>query len=123
ALSGPNLAGEIQRGLPAATVIAATDGSAVERAQRIFHAPGFRVYASDDLVGVEMAGSLKNVVAIAAGIADGLGFGDNAKAGIVTRGLAEITRLGVAAGADAATFAGLAGVGDAMATCYSPLSR
>ena len=123
ALSGPNLAPEIQRGLPAATVIAGADAARVAEAQRLLHSPAFRVYASDDLAGVELAGSLKNVVAIAAGIADGLGFGDNAKAGIITRGLAEVTRLGVAAGAQPATFAGLAGAGDIMATCYSPLSR
>ena len=123
ALSGPNLAPEIQRGLPAATVIAGIDAANVERAQSLFHSGAFRVYASDDLVGVELAGSLKNVVALAAGIADGFALGDNAKAGIITRGLAEITRLGVAAGAQPATFAGLAGAGDVMATCYSPLSR
>lgn len=122
-LSGPNLAPEIQRGLPAATVLAGADAGIVGRAQALFHQPSFRVYASDDVPGVELAGSLKNVVAISAGIADGLGFGDNAKAGIITRGLAEITRLGVAAGAAAATFAGLAGTGDVVATCYSPLSR
>jgi glycerol-3-phosphate dehydrogenase (NAD(P)+) len=122
ALSGPNLAPEIARGLPAATVIAGAN-DAVERAQQLFHGGAFRVYASDDLPGVELASALKNVVAIAAGIADGLAFGDNAKAGIITRALAEITRLGIAAGAQPATFAGLAGIGDAMATCYSPLSR
>jgi glycerol-3-phosphate dehydrogenase (NAD(P)+) len=122
-LSGPNLAPEIARGLPAATVIAGDDAANVERAQRMFHGTTSRVYASDDLAGVELAGSLKNVVAIVAGIADGLQFGDNAKAGIITRALAEITRLGVAAGAKPATFAGLAGVGDVMATCYSALSR
>lgn len=123
ALSGPNLAPEIARGLPAATVVAATDPAATARAQALLHAPAFRVYTSADLVGVELAGALKNIIALAAGIADGLGYGDNAKAGIITRGLAEITRLGVAAGADAATFAGLAGLGDVVATCYSPLSR
>jgi glycerol-3-phosphate dehydrogenase (NAD(P)+) len=122
-LSGPNLAGEIQRGLPAATVIAGANNENVGRAQQLFHSGAFRVYASDDVVGVELGGSLKNVIALAAGIADGLALGDNAKAGIITRGLAEMTRLGVAAGADAATFAGLAGTGDAIATCYSPLSR
>lgn len=123
ALSGPNLAPEIQRGLPAATVIASNDAARAEAAQDLFHSGAFRAYVSDDLVGVELAGSLKNIVALAAGIADGLALGDNAKAGIITRGLAEITRLGVACGADAATFAGLAGAGDVMATCYSPLSR
>lgn len=122
-LSGPNLAAEIARGLPAATVIAGTDEASVQQAQTLFHSAAFRVYASDDLLGVELAGSLKNVVAIAAGIADGLAAGDNAKAGIITRALAEITRLGIAAGAQPATFAGLAGIGDVMATCYSPLSR
>ena len=123
ALSGPNLAREIQRGLPAATVIGGTDAASVARAQVLLHQPSFRVYASDDLSGVAYAGSLKNVIAIAAGIADGLGFGDNAKAGIITRGLAEITRLGIAAGALPMTFAGLAGMGDVIATCYSSLSR
>jgi glycerol-3-phosphate dehydrogenase (NAD(P)+) len=123
ALSGPNLAPEIQRGLPAATVIAGTDAANITRAQALFHGGAFRVYTSSDLVGVELAGALKNVVALAAAVADGFELGDNAKAGIITRGLAEITRLGVAAGADAATFAGLAGAGDVMATCYSPLSR
>jgi glycerol-3-phosphate dehydrogenase (NAD(P)+) len=123
ALAGPNLAGEIARGLPAATVVASGDASVATRAQSLLHAQTFRVYTSTDLAGVELAGSLKNVVALAAGIADGLGYGDNAKAAIITRGLAEITRLGVAAGAQAATFGGLAGAGDVMATCYSPLSR
>jgi len=122
-LSGPNLAPEIQQGLPAATVIAGAGAATVSRAQALFHQPAFRVYASGDLPGVELAGSLKNVVAIAAGIADGLGFGDNAKAGIITRGLAEITRLGIAAGAAAPTFSGLAGTGDVIATCYSAHSR
>jgi glycerol-3-phosphate dehydrogenase (NAD(P)+) len=122
-LSGPNLAPEIAGGLPGATVVAGIDAANVERAQRLFHSATFRVYASDDPVGVELSGSLKNVVAIVAGIADGLALGDNAKAAIITRALAEITRLGVAAGAQAATFAGLAGVGDVIATSYSPLSR
>jgi len=123
ALSGPNLAGEIASGLPAATVIGGTGEGSVERAQALFHSARFRVYASNDLAGVELAGSLKNVVAIVAGIADGLSSGDNAKAGIITRALAEITRLGIAAGGKPETFAGLAGIGDVMATCYSPLSR
>jgi glycerol-3-phosphate dehydrogenase (NAD(P)+) len=123
ALSGPNLAAEIARGLPCATVLAGTDPARVNAAQELFHGATFRAYTSDDLAGVELAGSLKNVVAIVAGIADGIGAGDNAKAAIITRGLAEITRLGVAAGAHPFTFAGLAGTGDVMATCYSPLSR
>lgn len=123
ALSGPNLAPEIQRGLPAATVIACEDARRAADAQALFHSSAFRVYTSTDLIGVELAGSLRNVIAIAAGICDGLALGDNAKAGIITRGLAEITRLGVAAGAQPATFAGLAGAGDLMATCYSGFSR
>ena len=122
-LSGPNLAGEIQRGLPAATVIAGPDETKVAAAQALVHAQAFRAYASSDRTGVELAGSLKNVIALAAGIADGLQLGDNAKAGIITRGLAEMIRLGVAAGAEPITFAGLAGVGDLIATCYSDLSR
>jgi glycerol-3-phosphate dehydrogenase (NAD(P)+) len=122
-LSGPNLAAEIQRGLPAATVIAGADGASVRAAQALFHTTSFRVYTSSDVVGVELSGALKNVVAICAGIADGLRVGDNAKAGIITRGIAEVARLGVAAGADPMTFLGLAGIGDVMATCYSPLSR
>ena len=123
ALSGPNLAPEIARGLPAATVVACAEPANATRARDLLHMPAFRVYTSHDVVGVELAGALKNVVAIAAGIADGLDYGDNAKAGIITRALAEITRLGVAAGAEPATFAGLAGIGDVMATCYSALSR
>jgi glycerol-3-phosphate dehydrogenase (NAD(P)+) len=121
-LSGPNLAGEIARGLPAAAVVAGPAEGAV-RVQRALTTPGFRVYTHDDVVGVELGGALKNIVALAAGICDGLGSGDNAKAGIITRGLAEITRLGVALGANPLTFAGLSGVGDVIATCASPLSR
>jgi glycerol-3-phosphate dehydrogenase (NAD(P)+) len=123
ALSGPNLAPEIARGLPAATVVACADAAGASRARDLLHMPAFRVYTSRDVTGVELAGALKNVVALAAGMADGLGYGDNAKAGIITRALAEITRLGVAAGAEPSTFAGLAGIGDTVATCYSPLSR
>jgi glycerol-3-phosphate dehydrogenase (NAD(P)+) len=122
-LSGPNLAPEIRRGLPAASVVGGTSGESVGAAQRLFHSGAFRTYGSLDVAGVEYGGALKNVIAIAAGIADGLRLGDNAKAGIITRGLAEVTRLGVAAGARPETFAGLAGVGDVMATCYSALSR
>jgi glycerol-3-phosphate dehydrogenase (NAD(P)+) len=122
ALSGPNLAGEIARGLPAATVVAGPDDAAV-RVQGALASPSFRVYTHDDIVGVELGGALKNIIALAAGICDSLGYGDNAKAGIVTRGLAEITRLGGALGANPLTFAGLSGLGDVTATCASPLSR
>lgn len=123
ALSGPNLAAEVARNLPTSAVVATPD---VELAQRIIARVGrrrFRLYVNEDLLGVELAGALKNVVAIAAGAADGLGFGDNGKAGLLTRGLAEMMRLGIAAGANALTFAGLAGVGDLIATCGSRLSR
>ncbi|GIW13104.1 MAG: glycerol-3-phosphate dehydrogenase [NAD(P)+] [Tepidiforma sp.] len=123
ALSGPNLAHEIVRGLPAAAVIAIPDPDLGTAWQSALSAGTFRVYASRDVVGVELAGALKNVIAIAAGAAWGLGFGANAVAAIMTRGLAEITRLGLALGADVATFNGLAGVGDLAATCFSSLSR
>lgn len=122
ALSGPNLSREVAPGLPGATVIASAD-PAVEAIRAAFHSASFRVYTSGDVVGVEFGGALKNIIAIAAGMADAFGYGDNAKAALVTRGLAEISRLGVAAGADPLTFQGLAGVGDLMATSYSPLSR
>jgi glycerol-3-phosphate dehydrogenase (NAD(P)+) len=123
ALSGPNLASEIARGLPASAVVAA---EAPELADRVVDRVGrreFRLYVNSDLLGVELCGALKNIVAIAAGAADGLGFGDNGKAGLMTRGLAEMTRLGIAAGANPLTFAGLAGLGDVIATCGSTLSR
>jgi glycerol-3-phosphate dehydrogenase (NAD(P)+) len=123
ALSGPNLAHEIIRGLPAAAVVAVPDPDLGRQWQAALSAGAFRVYASTDVVGVELAGALKNVIAIAAGAAGGLGFGANAVAAIMTRGLAEITRLGLALGADIATFNGLAGVGDLAATCFSNLSR
>ncbi|HET7737662.1 MAG TPA: NAD(P)H-dependent glycerol-3-phosphate dehydrogenase, partial [Tepidiformaceae bacterium] len=122
-LSGPNLAHEVARGLPAAAVVAAADGAQAVRWQRAFNRPGFRVYTSTDVPGVELAGALKNVVAIAAGAAVGLGMGANTVAAVMTRGLAEITRLGVAMGADPLTFQGLAGIGDLSVTCFSPLSR
>ncbi len=122
ALSGPNLSREIAPGLPGATVIASADPS-LEAIRSAFHSASFRVYTSGDVVGVEFGGAFKNIIAIAAGMADAFGFGDNAKAALVTRGLAEISRLGVAAGADPLSFQGLAGVGDLMATSYSPLSR
>jgi glycerol-3-phosphate dehydrogenase (NAD(P)+) len=123
ALSGPNLAREIAAGLPAGTVVASRDAELATEIARILGSDRFRVYTNPDLVGVELCGALKNVVALAAGFVDGLAFGDSAKAGIITRGLAEMTRLGIAAGAHPGTFAGLAGVGDLIATCMSPLSR
>lgn len=122
-LSGPNLAGEIIGGKPAVTVVASADEESSRLAQDTLMSPAFRIYTSDDVVGVEMGGALKNIIALAAGIADGMDAGDNAKAALVTRGLNEIGRLGIAAGAQLMTFAGLAGLGDVMATCNSPLSR
>lgn len=122
-LSGPNLSREIARGLPAATIVACESLPTAEKVRDWLMGPSLRVYTNEDVTGVELAGALKNIIAIGAGMCDGFGFGDNAKAGFVTRGLAEITRLGVAAGANALTFIGLAGVGDLVATCYSSLSR
>jgi len=122
-LSGPNLAQEIVQGKPASTVVAGRDDASTSCAQEILMSPSFRVYTSRDIIGVELGGTLKNIIALGAGIADGLGLGDNGKSALITRGLAEITRLGVAAGADPLTFAGLAGLGDIVATCASPLSR
>ena len=122
-LSGPNLAKEIVQGRPASTVVAGLDDACAACAQEILMSPFFRVYTSRDIIGVELGGTLKNIIALGAGIADGLGLGDNGKSALITRGLAEITRLGVAAGADPLTFAGLAGLGDIVATCASPLSR
>lgn len=123
ALSGPNLAAEVARGLPASAVVAATDIALAERVQSRLADRRFRLYVNGDLLGVELCGALKNIIAIAAGAADGLGFGDNGKAGLMTRGLAEMIRLGIAAGANPLTFAGLAGLGDVVATCGSSLSR
>lgn len=122
-LSGPNLAREIAAGKPASSVVASADSALAAELATLLGSERFRVYTNADVIGVELCGALKNVVALAAGMVDGLGFGDSAKAGIVTRGLAEMTRLGVAAGANPLTFSGLAGVGDLMATCMSPLSR
>jgi len=122
-LSGPNLAKEIVQGKPASTLIAGKDPDAAEIAQNALMSANFRVYTSDDVPGVELAGALKNIVALGAGIGDGMDAGENAKAAFITRGLAEMTRLGVAAGADPMTFAGLAGLGDVVATCSSRLSR
>jgi glycerol-3-phosphate dehydrogenase (NAD(P)+) len=122
-LSGPNLAREIVAGLPAAAVVASSDHEAATTCATALATRLFRLYTTDDVIGVELGGSLKNVVAIAAGICDGLGMGTNGKAAIVTRGLAEIVRLGKACGANPLTFAGLSGYGDLFATCVSPLSR
>jgi len=123
ALSGPTLAHEVARGIPTAIVAASDDPEAARAVQGLFHRPTFRVYSSADLLGVELGGALKNIIAIAAGVGDGLGFGDNAKAALVTRALAEMRRLGVACGAQAETFAGLSGLGDLTVTCFSKLSR
>jgi glycerol-3-phosphate dehydrogenase (NAD(P)+) len=123
ALSGPSYAPEAVRDVPTAVVAACPHLATAERIQAIFHAPRFRVYTHRDLVGVELGGALKNVVAVACGIADGLGFGDNTRAALVTRGLAEITRLGVALGARRETFMGLAGLGDLVVTCTGAHSR
>lgn len=122
-LSGPNLAREIAAGKPASSVVASGDAALASELATLIGSDRFRVYTNSDVIGVELCGALKNVVALAAGMVDGLGFGDSAKAGIITRGLAEMTRLGVAAGANPLTFSGLAGVGDLVATCMSPLSR
>lgn len=123
ALSGPSHAEEVLRNMPTTVVCAGRDRDAVSMVQKLFMTPTFRVYASDDVVGVEIGGALKNVIAIAAGIVDGLGMGDNTKAALITRGLAEISRLGVALGADPQTLYGLAGLGDLFVTCTSRHSR
>jgi glycerol-3-phosphate dehydrogenase (NAD(P)+) len=123
ALSGPNLAREIMGGQAAASVIATEDLGVAAALQDVLRHKLFRVYTNHDLIGCEVGGALKNVIAIAAGIAEGLHVGDNTRAAVITRGLAELTRLGVAMGAEAQTLAGLAGMGDLMATCISPLSR
>lgn len=123
ALSGPSFAIEVCQGQPTAVVAAARDEASALAAQRLFATPAFRVYSGRDVVGVELAGALKNVIAIAAGILEGLGLGHNPRAALITRGLAEITRLGVAMGADPATFAGLAGMGDLVLTTTGSLSR
>lgn len=123
ALSGPNLAREIAKGQPAAAVLAGKDPQLTRQAREMLMLPRFRIYTSTDVFGVELGGALKNVMAIVAGICDGLRIGDNAKAALLTRGVAEMTRLGVAMGAQPLTFAGLAGLGDLMATCASRQSR
>ena len=123
ALSGPNLAREIAEEQPAATVIACSDTARGEALQAACHTPYFRPYTNPDLIGCELGGAVKNVIALAVGMAEGLGFGDNTRASLITRGLAETARLGLELGAEPTTFAGLAGLGDLVATCSSPLSR
>ena len=123
ALSGPNLAKEIAAGLPASATVASGSAALAEAVQGWLSGPTFRVYTSHDIIGVEVSGALKNVIALAAGMCDGLGLGDNAKATIITRGLAEIVRLGTHLGGEMQTFYGLAGLGDLVATCSSPGSR
>jgi glycerol-3-phosphate dehydrogenase (NAD(P)+) len=123
AISGPNIAREVAQGMPATTVVACADGQMAAAAQARISGPRLRAYTNDDVVGVEVGGAIKNVIAIGTGICDGLDAGDNAKAAIMTRGLVEMTRLGVAMGARARTFAGLTGMGDLVVTCSSPHSR
>jgi glycerol-3-phosphate dehydrogenase (NAD(P)+) len=122
-LSGPNLSKEIQQGLPAATVVASHNVAAAETIQKIFASENFRIYINNDPLGTELGGTIKNIMAIAAGICDGLQLGTNAKAGLITRALPEIIRVGTYLGAKASTFFGLSGLGDLIATCNSPLSR
>jgi len=122
-LSGPSHAEEVGRSMPTAVVAASAEPATAARVQQLFHTPVFRVYRATDVTGVEVAGALKNVIAIACGIAEGLGFGDNSRAALITRGLAEMTRLGMALGGRRETFQGLAGLGDLVVTCTSPLSR
>ncbi len=122
-LSGPSFAKEVAKGLPTDVVVASTDAELVRRAQVALHSPSFRVYSSADPIGVQVGGALKNVIAVATGACDGLDLGRNARAGLITRGLAEITRIGVALDADPLTFLGLAGVGDLVLTCTGELSR
>ncbi|HTY87110.1 MAG TPA: NAD(P)H-dependent glycerol-3-phosphate dehydrogenase [Candidatus Acidoferrum sp.] len=123
ALSGPSFAREVALGIPTTVVCASENDGTARTVQGLFHRPEFRIYRSTDLLGVEYGGALKNIIAIAAGVSDGLGYGDNTKAGLVTRALAEMRRLGVACGAQAETFAGLSGLGDLMLTCFSRQSR
>ncbi len=121
--SGPNLSAEILRGLPAVAVVAAWNELVARKAQKLLNTPGICLYTNTDVIGVELGGALKNIIALGAGIADGLGYGDNTKAALITRGLTEITALGVALGANPLTFSGLTGLGDLVTTCASPLSR
>jgi glycerol-3-phosphate dehydrogenase (NAD(P)+) len=122
-LSGPNLSQEILTDLPAATVVAAKDEAVARKAQKLLTTPNFCIFTNTDVIGVELGSAMKNIIALGAGITDGLGYGNNAKAALITRGLTEIMALGVALGANPLTFSGLAGLGDLIATCASPLSR
>jgi glycerol-3-phosphate dehydrogenase (NAD(P)+) len=122
-LSGPSFASEVSQGKPTALCLAGQDAAAVKTIQALFMTPAFRVYADDDVIGVQLGGALKNVMALAAGVVDGLELGHNARAALITRGLAEMIRLGMAMGADPRTFYGLSGVGDLILTCTGPLSR
>jgi len=122
-LSGPSHAEEVSRKIPTTVVVACTNEKLNKEIQKIFFTPYFRVYTNPDIIGVEMGGALKNIIALAAGIGDGLGLGDNSKAGLITRGLVEITRLGKALGAKPVTFSGLSGMGDLIVTCTSKYSR
>lgn len=122
-LSGPTIAHEVLKGMPTTAVVASNSEKVAECVQDVFMTDRFRLYTNSDIVGVELGGSLKNIVAIACGISDGMGFGTNTKAAIVSRGLAEMVRLGVAMGAKAATFSGISGIGDLVTTCFSPYSR
>ena len=123
ALSGPNISREVAEGKPTAAVLAAYDQDLAIRARTLLSTLRYRIYTANDIVGVELGGALKNIIAIGAGFNDGMGYGENARAAFMTRGLAEISRLGIAAGAHPLTFSGLAGIGDLIATCVSPLSR
>jgi glycerol-3-phosphate dehydrogenase (NAD(P)+) len=123
ALSGPSFAREVALGIPTTVVCACESDGTARTVQGLFHRPEFRIYRSTDILGVEYGGALKNIIAIAAGVSDGLGYGDNTKAGLVTRALSEMRRLGVACGAQAETFSGLSGLGDLMLTCFSKQSR
>ncbi len=122
-LSGPTIAGEVVKGIPTTAVIAGKNSKTTKILQEIFNSETFRIYTNTDLIGVEIGGSLKNVIAISCGVCDGLGYGTNTKAAIVTRGLAEMSRLGTSLGAKPKTFAGLTGLGDLITTCFSPQSR
>ncbi|MBI4845418.1 MAG: NAD(P)-dependent glycerol-3-phosphate dehydrogenase [Candidatus Omnitrophica bacterium] len=122
-LSGPNIAYEVACGIPSAAVCASKNNQSVLNIQNVFMTPTFRIYASNDVIGVELAGALKNIIAIACGISDGLGFGTNTKAALLTRGLSEIMRLGIAMGAQKSTFSGLSGIGDLVTTCMNEKSR
>ncbi len=123
ALSGPSFAREVAQGIPTTVVCASESDGTARTVQGLLHRPEFRIYRSTDILGVEYGGALKNIIAIAAGVSDGLGYGDNTKAGLVTRALSEMRRLGVACGAQAETFSGLSGLGDLMLTCFSKQSR